>query len=475
MLVSADCARCRKLAAQAAYILVPASRMSTGCGILPTAAIAIWVYAGVIFSRPWPVLQLIRKHKLMWGNRLQVVEKLKALSPVLKKSGMCGDFIVFEPEDIAGGTDLQLNVGHYNWTTDWNEQKQEKSKASPVLEAFDPCTGEYSNEYFGKRARELITKLVDELVGDRPLQTQSPEAGYRDWLGYEAGGSSSRPPAGVAVQAKVSHGHVRSLLQRRAPGSLKLQKQLDAILARDNLPVWTRNLQPAPDGERNSMLKAALGRLHKRGHCPEVLHVSELKKRSASEVQLTWSLHEEGLSDSDLVFDRLPSQGMLDALGDWWTGYFEAEISCKLQVELKSFRHNKRSGAEGYPWAQFERERSCKGVALLSRSEKLEKARARALYGADATHYDLLTYITGGKSNLEARLADRLDCEKGKAPDAVLEHHAKRVLSLVEGWYSADLDSKEFDKHHASSLLEFAYLEIGRINSCKINTAWLAW
>ena len=46
--VSADCARCRKLAAQAAYILVPASRMSTGCGILPIAAIAIWVYGGVI-------------------------------------------------------------------------------------------------------------------------------------------------------------------------------------------------------------------------------------------------------------------------------------------------------------------------------------------------------------------------------------------------------------------------------------------
>ena len=34
VLVSADCARCRKLAAQAAYILVPTSRMSTGPGIL---------------------------------------------------------------------------------------------------------------------------------------------------------------------------------------------------------------------------------------------------------------------------------------------------------------------------------------------------------------------------------------------------------------------------------------------------------
>ena len=34
MMVSADCERCRKLAAQAAYILVPTSRMSTGPGIL---------------------------------------------------------------------------------------------------------------------------------------------------------------------------------------------------------------------------------------------------------------------------------------------------------------------------------------------------------------------------------------------------------------------------------------------------------
>ena len=34
-LVSADCACCGKLAVQAAYILVPASLMSTGRGILP--------------------------------------------------------------------------------------------------------------------------------------------------------------------------------------------------------------------------------------------------------------------------------------------------------------------------------------------------------------------------------------------------------------------------------------------------------
>ena len=49
VLVSADCARCRKLAAQASYMLVPASRMSTGRGILPS--LAIWVYAGVISIR----------------------------------------------------------------------------------------------------------------------------------------------------------------------------------------------------------------------------------------------------------------------------------------------------------------------------------------------------------------------------------------------------------------------------------------
>ena len=37
VLASADCARCGgKLAGQAAYILVPASRMSTGRGILPS-------------------------------------------------------------------------------------------------------------------------------------------------------------------------------------------------------------------------------------------------------------------------------------------------------------------------------------------------------------------------------------------------------------------------------------------------------
>ena len=41
-LVSADCARCRKLAAQAAYILVPASRMSTGRGILPSYLGLCW-------------------------------------------------------------------------------------------------------------------------------------------------------------------------------------------------------------------------------------------------------------------------------------------------------------------------------------------------------------------------------------------------------------------------------------------------
>ena len=42
VLVSADCARCRKLAAQAAYILVPASRMSTGRGILPSYLGLCW-------------------------------------------------------------------------------------------------------------------------------------------------------------------------------------------------------------------------------------------------------------------------------------------------------------------------------------------------------------------------------------------------------------------------------------------------
>ena len=42
VLVSADCARCRKLAAQAACILVPASRMSTGRGILPSYLGLCW-------------------------------------------------------------------------------------------------------------------------------------------------------------------------------------------------------------------------------------------------------------------------------------------------------------------------------------------------------------------------------------------------------------------------------------------------
>ena len=42
VLVSADCARCRKLAAQAACILVPASRMSTGRGILPNYQGLCW-------------------------------------------------------------------------------------------------------------------------------------------------------------------------------------------------------------------------------------------------------------------------------------------------------------------------------------------------------------------------------------------------------------------------------------------------
>ena len=36
--------RCRKLAAQAAYILVPASRMSTGRGILPSYLGLCWCY-----------------------------------------------------------------------------------------------------------------------------------------------------------------------------------------------------------------------------------------------------------------------------------------------------------------------------------------------------------------------------------------------------------------------------------------------
>ena len=42
VLVSADRARCRKLAAQAACILVPASRMSTGRGILPSYLGLCW-------------------------------------------------------------------------------------------------------------------------------------------------------------------------------------------------------------------------------------------------------------------------------------------------------------------------------------------------------------------------------------------------------------------------------------------------
>ena len=45
VLVSADCARCGgKLAVQAAYILVPASRMSTGRGILPRCLGLCWCH-----------------------------------------------------------------------------------------------------------------------------------------------------------------------------------------------------------------------------------------------------------------------------------------------------------------------------------------------------------------------------------------------------------------------------------------------
>ena len=50
VLVSADCARCGgKLAVQAACILVPASRMSTGRGILPSYLGPCWCN---FYSRP---------------------------------------------------------------------------------------------------------------------------------------------------------------------------------------------------------------------------------------------------------------------------------------------------------------------------------------------------------------------------------------------------------------------------------------
>ena len=57
-------------------------------------------------------------------------------------------------------------------------------------------------------------------------------------------------------------------------------------------------------------------------------------------------------------------------------------------------------------------------VMLISRSEKLEKARARAIYGADHKHYDIFTYVSGGGKGLDDRL-NKLDTESRNEADIV--------------------------------------------------------
>ena len=42
-------------------------------------------------------------------------------------------------------------------------------------------------------------------------------------------------------------------------------------------------------------------------------------------------------------------------------------------------------------------------------SEKMEKARARAICAADRANFEIITYITGGEHNVEGRLAGRRD------------------------------------------------------------------
>eukprot|EP00971_Amphidinium_carterae_P124632 2468795-Amphidinium_carterae.1 len=126
------------------------------------------------YSEFWQMLTLFRKYDILRGDRASMVERLQAIGPLVKKAGM-----LLPDKPCSRSTD---------------EQTAEKSKPAPDLEAYDAAEDAFSNEHFLVVAKRLIKDLLIGLIGDQPLQKDSPERSYRDRLGYEAGGSSSLPP-----------------------------------------------------------------------------------------------------------------------------------------------------------------------------------------------------------------------------------------------------------------------------------------
>eukprot|EP00971_Amphidinium_carterae_P056461 1115597-Amphidinium_carterae.1 len=103
---------------------------------------------------------------------------------------------------------------------------------------------------------------------------------------------------------------------------------------------------------------------------------------------LAWAVvGDEQIKGADVVFDTLPGRGTLNALQDWWISVYKAEIHMRTGMKLQSVPHSKCTAADLTSWEKFESMRSRVGLTLISRSEKLEKARACAIYGADQINY----------------------------------------------------------------------------------------
>jgi hypothetical protein len=396
------------------------------------------------------------------------VECIKAASVAIRKSGTIAPFPKLESEEVANCVDSHLGVGHVGFVENWEQQTKEKSGPTPTLRQVSKDGKTVSNDIFNEEAMVLIKKFCDDLIAGTPLQLETLEAAFDEVTAHQVDGATNESEC--RVPGRVVGKEAQPLSRTKASLNKMLKETKGQLaLAKENLPIKLAKWKVT---RTEKQLQAAIGALERgtKNRDPDIGAIVTTNNKLSNKPNVLVYGFGDNVSKKvkkklDLWFETEPDAETLEMVERWWFRHNRWVVEEAFGDGSYVLKHNKRSRSETWTWPEFIDGVSKKGSTRISRSDKLEKARPRAIYAADHKNFEMVTQVTGSKLNIEQRIGGRIDAEKGAAMDVVLNHHAARVAQLRDEWYSADSDAKEFDKHHALKLIAYIYECIGKANA----------
>lgn len=80
-----------------------------------------------------PVHKVLKANNIFSGSRQAIVHKLKVFNTAVTRTAVLPDGAALCAEDVVSVVNLVLGTGHFNWTSDWKEEREKKERAPDPL------------------------------------------------------------------------------------------------------------------------------------------------------------------------------------------------------------------------------------------------------------------------------------------------------------------------------------------------------